>query len=294
MSTSRSPFSLASTTETLEFCTQNPASELPPSLLRRFLTTLTSRPEGVIILRAGDGGQVVGVTVDRVESAADCAVLELIGAIQTPALPELLARLQEEALDFVRSGARSGLEIHLQPRWSLWQSLIEGGGFVHAFSSHTMETAPGPPPPAVSLPGPRWRWAPPDAGNVDAYYAAVLAAMKPVPGAYISDIEAFREAALGGQRRVSLLLCGEQVAGFACFRVLSARRGYIDMIGRHPDFRGRGLGPLLLSRAMRCLGEAGVQRFMLDVTATNTAALALYQSRGFSTVRTVPAYRRRR
>ena len=115
--------------------------------------------------------------------------------------------------------------------------------------------------------------------------------MNPVPGAYISDEDTFRELALGRQRQASLLLCGERVAGFACFRDLGDQSGYVDMIGRHPDFRGHGLGPLLLTRAMRCLGEVGVQRFALDVTATNTDALALYQRHGFSTVLTVPAYR---
>ncbi len=48
-----------------------------------------------------------------------------------------------------------------------------------------------------------------------------------------------------------------------------------------PDYRGKGLGILLLSH---CLAEYGTQRIHLDVIASNEAAIQLYKNAGFSIV----------
>ena len=81
--------------------------------------------ERPLILVTNDDGITAPGIRHLVESVADCAVLELMGAIETPSLPTLLARLLEEALDAVRAGPRAGLELHIHPRWSMWEPILQ-------------------------------------------------------------------------------------------------------------------------------------------------------------------------
>jgi ribosomal protein S18 acetylase RimI-like enzyme len=53
-----------------------------------------------------------------------------------------------------------------------------------------------------------------------------------------------------------------------------------------PEYRGRRLGRLLLTRALRACRSEGFQRVQLDVTASNLAARRLYESLGFFARRT--------
>lgn len=57
---------------------------------------------------------------------------------------------------------------------------------------------------------------------------------------------------------------------------------YIDLVGTTRAFRGRGIAPALLARALRACAEAGLDKAVLDVDAENpTGALALYERAGF-------------
>ncbi|TGD71181.1 ribosomal-protein-alanine N-acetyltransferase [Mangrovimicrobium sediminis] len=57
--------------------------------------------------------------------------------------------------------------------------------------------------------------------------------------------------------------------------------GSIDNIAVLPQLRGRGFGGYLLDAVLQAMRERGAQRCVLDVRASNTAARALYASRGF-------------
>ncbi len=63
--------------------------------------------------------------------------------------------------------------------------------------------------------------------------------------------------------------------------------GAIQNVGVVPDFRGLGLGTLLLSKSLLGLRRAGLSIGSLEVTAENIGALRLYQRFGFKIVRTV-------
>ena len=63
--------------------------------------------------------------------------------------------------------------------------------------------------------------------------------------------------------------------------------GAIQNLGITPEHRGRGLGTLLLFRALEGFRQAGLDRAYLEVTADNTPAVQLYQRLGFSTAKTV-------
>lgn len=67
----------------------------------------------------------------------------------------------------------------------------------------------------------------------------------------------------------------------------AAGLGAIQNLGIVPRHRGRGVGTLLLFRALAGFREAGVERAYLEVTADNTAAVRLYRRLGFATTKTV-------
>lgn len=52
-------------------------------------------------------------------------------------------------------------------------------------------------------------------------------------------------------------------------------------IGLHPDYRGRGIGSRLATRAIVEANKAGIDRIELTVFTTNTEAIRLYRKLGF-------------
>lgn len=57
--------------------------------------------------------------------------------------------------------------------------------------------------------------------------------------------------------------------------------GVIQNLGVTPDYRGLGLGTVLLARAVNGFAVSGARAVALDVTAANTAAVCLYRKFGF-------------
>lgn len=281
----RRPFDPARLDALLDFCARAPASPFPPSLRRRLMTRHVSGPDGVIELQRDGRPIALAVAVDDVASVADCAVLDLLGGAAEADL------VLDAAEAFVARGPRRGLEVPLTGHTGHWRPALEARGYRLAYTSHDMSTPPMAPPATPPLPGPEWRWAAAEMGHAVEYHRVVGRAMGPVPGAYLSTLPDFRRG-LGEGEPDELLLCGPRIAGFVVVRGPVNGAGHIDLVGRDPDFRGRGLGSILLARAMGRLAGRGATRFALDVTASNTAALDLYRRHGFETTRETPVYRR--
>ena len=66
--------------------------------------------------------------------------------------------------------------------------------------------------------------------------------------------------------------------------------GHVKDLAVHPEWRGRGVGSSLLSRALSVLEARGVRRVKLEVRAGNRAAQELYRSFGFSPNHVVSGY----
>jgi GNAT superfamily N-acetyltransferase len=63
--------------------------------------------------------------------------------------------------------------------------------------------------------------------------------------------------------------------------------GAVQNLGITPVHRGRGLGTLLLHRALCGFRRVGLRRAYLEVTAQNSGAIRLYRRLGFRRIKTV-------
>jgi ribosomal-protein-alanine N-acetyltransferase len=71
-----------------------------------------------------------------------------------------------------------------------------------------------------------------------------------------------------------------RVIGYVGFR-LQLAQAHISTIAVHPDWRGQGLGELLLLTAMEQVLKLGVSVVSLEVRAVNQVAQRLYRKYGF-------------
>ena len=67
----------------------------------------------------------------------------------------------------------------------------------------------------------------------------------------------------------------------------NAIEGAIQNIGILPQYRGRGIGQLLLLHSLHGFAAAGCQQVSLEVTTQNAAAIRMYERFGFRRTETV-------
>lgn len=85
---------------------------------------------------------------------------------------------------------------------------------------------------------------------------------------------------------------GGHLLGFHWTKVHPGGHGEVYVLGIDPAAQGQGLGRLLTDAGLAHLARRGCHRVHLYVEATNTAALALYRGRGFTTDHTHVQYTR--
>jgi ribosomal protein S18 acetylase RimI-like enzyme len=88
-------------------------------------------------------------------------------------------------------------------------------------------------------------------------------------------------------------ITGNQV-GILISSRMSPDTGHLGQISVLPTYQGRGIGRRLIQSAKSELCKRGFDSTSLAVTATNTRAVSLYQSCGFSTIHSFPVYYWRR
>lgn len=80
-----------------------------------------------------------------------------------------------------------------------------------------------------------------------------------------------------------------QLVGISClWRVLD--EAHITILGVHPQYQGRGLGQALLLALLQMAQSHQSARASLEVSAANTAAIALYTKFGFQAAGQRPNY----
>lgn len=104
---------------------------------------------------------------------------------------------------------------------------------------------------------------------------------------YYVLLEPSRDAPVSFGRRCSRWLRGvvgladeNRLIGYTGFRLLPAE-AHISTIAVHPDWRGKGLGDLLLLTVMEQALELGVSSVTLEVRPSNRVAQQLYRKYGF-------------
>jgi ribosomal protein S18 acetylase RimI-like enzyme len=80
-----------------------------------------------------------------------------------------------------------------------------------------------------------------------------------------------------------------RVCGVSLASMVSETSGHVTQLCILPETRGTRLGYELLRQSMLRLNDLGCQSISLTVTATNTEALRLYESVGFSVNSLFPA-----
>lgn len=79
------------------------------------------------------------------------------------------------------------------------------------------------------------------------------------------------------------------LVGYVCLEWV-LYEGSLSSLAVAPPFRGRGIGSVLLERAIAVCRERGLLTLTLEVRASNTAAIALYEKQGFRNVGKRPGY----
>ena len=82
---------------------------------------------------------------------------------------------------------------------------------------------------------------------------------------------------------VATKLDSQAVAGYVIARVVATEADILNL-AVSPAERGRGLGGELLDAGLAAAVDRGAREVFLEVRESNVAALALYGSRGFTTV----------
>ena len=82
---------------------------------------------------------------------------------------------------------------------------------------------------------------------------------------------------------------GDEMAGYGGFWDI-AGEAHIVNIAVHPSFRRRGVARAILAHLTALAGEQGADKLLLEVRASNDAALGLYGSSGFTRTGTRPKY----
>ncbi|GLY93669.1 GNAT family N-acetyltransferase [Actinoplanes sp. NBRC 103695] len=78
---------------------------------------------------------------------------------------------------------------------------------------------------------------------------------------------------------------GEPAAAATGWFAGAGRCGLLEPVGAHPDHRGHGYGRDAVLGACAALAERGASAVAVVPPASNTAAVALYRSAGFTVVR---------
>ena len=83
---------------------------------------------------------------------------------------------------------------------------------------------------------------------------------------------------------------GEVVGNVLVLFRRGTRRARLYSIAVSPRARGLGLGAILLAAAERAARASGAAELALEVRVDNAAAIALYESRGYSRIGRKPGY----
>lgn len=115
-------------------------------------------------------------------------------------------------------------------------------------------------------------------------YDEVRALWESSDGIVLSDIDTRERLTTFLERNPGLSLVardGDRLVG-AVLCAHDGRRGYIDQLVVHPDYRRQGIGRSLAARCLYNLMQLGIRKLHLFVYEDNQNAIAFWRSLGWS------------
>lgn len=260
----------------IQFCEQFPLSSGWNPPLRRLLTQLPSSDDCLFDWQ--ERGQRLGVAVliDRVDNRDRLAPLEMLGR-HPECGPEWIPLTLPRARMLAKAADRVGVEFTI-PEIPGYSDVLLDCGMRVVRDTYTM-CRENPDLPSSPLPS-GFRWRDFEAADARAYYRLIRSAFSEDPGMQFSEFPAFEESSKTHTPPIRLLLHHGKIVGFT--RVsMDGSVGDVDVVGRDPDWKGQGLGALVLAEAARLLRREGARSLRLGVSGSNRAARLLYQRSGF-------------
>jgi GNAT superfamily N-acetyltransferase len=270
----RVPYTPSALPELVAFAEAHPVSPVTHPPLARFLGSL-SPPDGVVDLHRGGRRVAVACVIDRTRNARDAALLELLGWDPLAPPEALLAAILPVAETVARRAERACVTLSLPRRLSAWAPpgwRTEEGLLVMDRPALPFEAPPLPP-------GAAWRDL--DAAGIPEHHAVVTRTMANDPNAVVTPLEEFTAACLAQSPPVRVLVAEGREIGFVRVE-REGDVGVVGLVGRVPERRASGIGPVLLAEALRLTRGAKVHR--LAVSEQNAAAIALYRRWGFEAI----------
>jgi dTDP-4-amino-4,6-dideoxy-D-galactose acyltransferase len=94
---------------------------------------------------------------------------------------------------------------------------------------------------------------------------------------------------LAGKHTVLLARRSKEILGLITLR-FNKKKAHVDLFAIMPENQGRGLGKLLLQKAMQLAGKKGMEAMALATQSNNTKTMKLYRSAGFERQRETMIY----
>ncbi len=111
----------------------------------------------------------------------------------------------------------------------------------------------------------------------------------------LKETEEYQNKLIEGNQPVYYVVQNSAVVGWIDISTVPnkrlAHRGFLGM-GLAKEFRGMGLGSLLLEKALSHAKSIGLEKIELQVYTNNEPAIRLYKKYGFSVVGTIKHYRK--
>ena len=114
-------------------------------------------------------------------------------------------------------------------------------------------------------------------------YEAVRELLAQIDGVVLraADSRASTARYLARNPGLSFVCCAATAVVGCVFAGHDGRRGYLQHLAVHPDYRRRGIGGALIERCVVALAGAGIVKIHLDVLAGNASAAAFWSARGW-------------